>query len=309
MSFRTLCLRAVALIATSIGCTSFSYPSQVTNLVQVDLPSSEPSIKRSADYDGVSQAQPSLTEHPESQDVSKNPSKEAEPRASHHPGPQQSFKKKLLEIQDESLDIATSQEWFEDALKIMDRAVLSKLNTSAEPSVGDLNLYLKNWGSGDPTAKESYRVVVMGADRHWYVLNAKVWGMGAVHVYSKPEAQDKYGTSIQLKADTMPDYRAGGATAFEFYPISQTESVFLTSFYRSEYPLSTYAAWQFDGKDFKQLWNSGESQLSLQKIEKNRVFFSVCAAEPTEERPCDNSATAGYAWSDGTWKQLGEATK
>jgi hypothetical protein len=234
---------------------------------------------------------------------------QAKAQASQQPTTQQSFRKKMLEINDDSHDIATSQEWFEAALTIMDRAVLSKLNGSAEPGIEDLNVYLKNWGSNDPTAKESYRVVMMGADRHWYVLNARAWGMGAVHVYSKPDAQDKYGTSIQLKPDTMPDYREGGATAFEFYPISQMGSVFLTSFRRSEYPLSTYAAWRFDGKDFKQLWNSRESSLSLQKIEKNRVSFSVCIAEPTDENPCDNSATVEYAWSDGTWEKVSEATK
>ncbi len=71
-----------------------------------------------------------------------------------NPSPRESFKRKILEIRDETVDVETSQEWFEEVLKIMGQALLSKLNSADNsPSVESLNLFLKGWeirGSGKP---------------------------------------------------------------------------------------------------------------------------------------------------------------
>jgi len=222
------------------------------------------------------------------------------------PNPRESFKRKMLEIRDETVDVETSQEWFEEALKTMDQALLSKLKSAGSPpSVESLNLFLKGWGSGDPGSHESYRVTMMGKNPPWYVLTAKAWEMSIFHIYCKFSQGEQYRLT-QINPATMPNYREGGGSRFEFYAIEPQSDVFLTPFSRSESRFASYAIWRLDGREFKQLWNSGKDFLSIVTIRDNGVVFSRCVSPPTtDEEGCTSTVTVHYEWSNGSWKELG----
>ncbi|MGB2655984.1 MAG: hypothetical protein WBC25_09355 [Candidatus Acidiferrum sp.] len=216
-------------------------------------------------------------------------------------GGPKSFARALAEMAD-TVDSTTSEEILVSALKIMDGAILKRLNQDQPISLEVINKELRGWITGFHGPKESYEIVSMGPNSSWYALIAKVEVWSAIRFYVKSDNSTSYSLVAQLDPSDIPDPNDYHIASLIFLQINEADGVFVT-FFSDGAILSNYcAAWRFDGMRVQELWNSGHDFVVLEKAIPGGIVLKRCSDIPNNN--CKNPTQVRYTWSGKKWGKL-----
>ena len=195
----------------------------------------------------------------------------------------------------------TSQATEQQALEMLDRAVLPSLNVSAADQAA-LNQRLSKFVTREPPLGEGFRVFALGGTPASFALLADFGGSGpsAVRIYAG--APGKLSLAARLDRYAQPDFLDD---YIELVPIPGPAAVFVTVAGRTDdFKTGVFTAWHFDGHRVEQVWTSDIVSQSNYEVTPTGFQLDYCADDnPDDPRACHDIRRERFAWMDGAWKQ------
>lgn len=189
----------------------------------------------------------------------------------------------------------------EQALEILDRAVLASLNAAA-PDPQALNPRLAAFVTREPPLGEGFRVVRLGGSPASFALLADFGegGPSAVRIYAGAPGKLSLTARVDRYAqkDFLDDY-------MELVPVSGPVALFVTVAGRTDdFKTGVFEAWYFDGHQVEPVWMSDIVEQSSYQVNANGFQLNYCAdPNPDDPRVCHQAQRERYIWQDGAWKQ------
>lgn len=207
---------------------------------------------------------------------------------------------------DRSAEAEESQAPEQQALEILDRAVLPSLNAPS-PDLAALNQRLAKFVTREPPLGESFRVFALGGSPSSFALLVDFGeaGPSAVRIYSGAPGKLSLAARVDRYAqkDFLDDY-------VELVLLPGPAAIFVTVAGRTDdFKTGVFTAWHFDGQRVEQVWTSDIVSQSSYEAAANGFQLDYCADDtPDDPRACHDMRRERFVWQDGAWKQA-ESTK
>jgi hypothetical protein len=237
------------------------------------------------------------------------------PQAAHPPGAASTAGSDLSrasEFRKLSADIAydrahwrdSTQKSQEEALEILDTAVLSALNSLKAPDLTSLNESLTALPEASPS-DQSFRVTQLGDENPVYALIANFGANGpsAVRIYCR----QSHSFELLGRIDRFSE-----PSFFDDFmillPLENVPGIFVTVTGRTD-SLSTgmFGAWRFAGGRLQKLWLTELLVHSNYTAQPDGLQLEYCG-QPDDADPamCHQTLRDVYAWSDNAWKRTSQ---
>lgn len=199
----------------------------------------------------------------------------------------------------------STQKSQEDALEILDLAVLSALNGSKAPDLASLNVSLAALPEAS-SSDQSFRVSQLGTDNPVYALTANFGANGpsALRIYSlQSHSYELLGRIDRFSEPAFFD------DSMILLPLEKIPGIFVTVTGRTD-SLSTgmFGAWRFAGGRLQKLWLSELLVHSTFIAQSDGLQLDYCG-QPDDADPaiCHQTLRDVYAWKDNAWKRISQA--
>lgn len=200
---------------------------------------------------------------------------------------------------------AASHEAMEQALKILDRAVMASLDGGGQDLLPIANQRLTGYITRLPAAGEGYRLFRIGHGAAVYALAANFGSSGpsAVRIYARSGPQEPFQLAGKIDRLSQKDYFDD---YLEVVEVDSPDAVFVTVTGRTdELRSGSFASWRFDGKGVVELWSSDLLSHSSYEPIPGGIVITYCA-DSDEANPsvCRKKQRERHLWDGTTWKRV-----
>lgn len=192
------------------------------------------------------------------------------------------------------------------ALRILDESVLSRLNASPAPKVGEINLALKHFlGSEQPFGEDYTLQTVPAKEPPAYVLTCNLGqsGPSAIRLYERKNAPYHLLASIDQFSD--PDFDDAYLQTLLFPPSAGELFVLTVSGRTDSWSTGTFTLWAVAEGEVRKAWVAEALPFSSYELVGSELRLEFCEQQD-EEKPevCRQRVRERYTLSNGELRRV-----